>query len=383
MDFSLNQEERLIKSSIRDFLKKEIAPLVDEYETERRYITKDIFKKFEPYGITTALIPEESGGLGIGYVGYGIMVEEISQIWGSLRTLLTTNALATKLIAEHGSEYQKEKFLPKLMSMDETACFALTEPNVGSDAASIEMEAVREGDYYILNGTKTLITGGSIADTVCVYASVDRTKKAGGIAAFLVKKGESEYSTSDIRKMGMRCSPLSEIVFKDCKVPVQNRLGEEGQGLKIALSGLNSGRVSVTFGVVGAAQAALDASISYCKNRVQFGKPIGGFQLVQDIIVGMAQKVDISRLLGFRAATLLDKNIECKREASFAKLYSTEKAIEVTSKAIQLHGGYGYTQEYPVERYYRDIRHLTMAEGTTEIQKLIIGRDILKINAIS
>jgi alkylation response protein AidB-like acyl-CoA dehydrogenase len=382
MDFKLNQEQKVIRDSIRDFLNKEIAPLVEEYETEQKYITIDIFKKLEPFGYTAALIPEELGGLELSFISYAVMVEQLARTWGALRSLVTTGGLATKVIARHGTKEQRDKFLPPLMAMDEYACFALTEPNVGSDAASVETEAVRSGDFYVLNGTKTLITGGSMADVICVYATVDSSKKAKGVTAFLIKKGESEFQTSDIRKMGNRASPLSEIVFKDCKVPVENRLGEEGEGLKIALSGLNTGRVTVTFGVVGVAQAALEASIRYAKNRVQFGKPIGNFQLVQELIVDMALKVDTARLLGYRAASLLDEGIDCKREASFAKLFATEAAVDVTSKAIQVHGGYGYTEEYPVERYYRDVRHLTMAEGTTEIQKLILGRDILKLSAI-
>jgi len=383
MEFKLNQEERITKDAIRDFLKKEIMPIVEEYEVERKYITKKMLKKLEPFGITSALVPEDEGGMGLSFITYAIMVEEIGRAWGSLRTLMTTAASATKIISQYGNRTQKEKYLPPLMAMDETACFALTEPDVGSDAASVQTEAVRRGDYYILNGTKTLITGGSMADVVCVCATVDPKKKGKGVTAFLVKKGESDFQANDIRKMGMRSCPLSELVFKDCKVPLENRLGEEGQGLKIALSGLNAGRISVTFGVVGAAQAALEASINYAKNRHQFGRPIGSFQLVQELIVDMALRVDTARLLGYRAASLLDAGEDCRREASFAKLFATEGAVDVTSKAIQVHGGYGYTEEYPVERYYRDVRHLTMAEGTTEMQKLIIGRDLLKISAIS
>lgn len=382
MDFKLNQEERILKDSLWDFLKKEIVPLAEEYEAEQKYFTKDIFQKLDTFGYSAALVPEESGGLGLGFISYAIMVEQLAKAWGALRSMVTSSGLATKLIARLGTEAQKEKFLPRLLSMDEIACFALTEPNVGSDASSVETEAVRKGDYYILNGTKTLITGGSIADVMCVYATVDSSKKGKGVTAFLVKKEESEFQTSNIRKMGNRCCPLSEIVFKDTKVPVENRLGEEGEGLKIALSGLNVGRVTVTFGVIGVAQAALEAAIGYAKSRHQFGKPIGSFQLVQDLIVDMALKVDTARILGYRVATLLDEDADCRREASFAKLYATEAAVDVTSNAIQVHGGYGYTEEYPVERYYRDVRHLTMAEGTTQVQKLIIGRDILKISAI-
>jgi alkylation response protein AidB-like acyl-CoA dehydrogenase len=382
MDFKLNQEERILKDSLWDFLKKEIVPLVEEYETEQKYFTKEIFKKLDTFGYSAALVPEASGGLGLNFISYAIMVEQLARAWGSLRSMVTSSGLTTKLIAKLGTKEQKEKFLPRLLTMDEIGCFALTEPNVGSDASSVETEAVRKGDYYILNGTKTLITGGSIADVICVYATVDASKKGKGVTAFLVKKGESEFQTSNIRKMGNRCCPLSEIVFKDTKVPVENLLGKEGDGLKIALSGLNVGRVTVTFGVLGVAQAALEAAISYAKSRHQFGKPIGSYQLIQELIVDMALKVDTARILGYRVATMLDEDIDCRREASFSKLYATEAAVDITSNAIQVHGGYGYTEEYPVERYYRDVRHLTMAEGTTQVQKLIIGRDILKISAI-
>ncbi|MCB2189946.1 MAG: acyl-CoA dehydrogenase family protein [Deltaproteobacteria bacterium] len=378
MEIELNEQQRIIKDSVRKFLTKEIAPLVEEYETQRKYITKDIVKKLEDCGYASGLVPEEQGGLGLDYLTYGLMVEELSRIWPSLRTLVTSSALATKLIARVGSPEQQEKFLPRLMAMDELACFALTEPNVGSDTAALETKAERHGDHYVINGTKTLITGGSLADLVLVYAKV---KGGQGLTAFLVHKSESDYEARDIRKMGMHASPLSELAFVDCRVPDANRLGQEGEGQRIALSGLNAGRVNVTFAVVGLGQAALEASIRYAQERVQFGKAIASFQMVQDMIVRMAMKVDISRMLGFRAASLLDRGVDCRREASFAKLYATEAMVEVCNQAIQVHGGYGYTSEFPVERYFRDIRHLTMAEGTTQIQKLLLGREILGVSA--
>lgn len=381
MDFDLNEEQRMVKDTIRKFLEKEIAPLVEEHESARKPLTKTIIKKLEPLGYSRALIPEKMGGLGLDFISYFIMVEELSKVWGSLRTIVTTNGMAPYVIANRGNDRQREKFLPGLLAMDTLACFALTEPNVGSDAGAIETKAVKDGDVYVLNGTKTLITGGSMADLVLVYATVDRARKAEGVTAFLVHKDESPYQARDIRKMGMHASVLSELSFEECRVPAENRLGEEGEGLKIALSGLNIGRVTVTFAVVGLAQAALDASIRYARERTQFGKPIASFQLIQEMIVTMALKVDAARLLGYRAAEMLNRGIDCRREASFAKLFATEAAMEVTSKGIQVHGGYGYTEEFPLERYYRDARHLTLAEGTTEIQKLILGRDILGVSA--
>jgi alkylation response protein AidB-like acyl-CoA dehydrogenase len=382
MDFQLNEGQRILQKEFRRFLEKEIAPLVNEYEYERKPLTKEIIKKLEPFGYTRAIVPEERGGLG-DFVSYFIMVEELSRVWGSLRTLINVSSLAAYTIAMRGTQEQREKFLPGLFSLDHLACVALTEPNVGSDASAVEATAERKGNYYLVNGTKTMITGGSMADVVCLYATVDRSKKEKGITAFLVKKGESQFEASDIKKMGMHSSVLSELSFVDSCVPIENRLGGEGEGLKIVLTGLNIGRVAVSFGAVGIAQAALDAAISYAKKRIQFGKPIGGFQLVQEMIVDMALKVDAARLLSLRAAELLSRGIECRRESSFAKLFSTEIMMDVAYKAIQVHGGYGYTEEFPVERYYRDGRLLTLAEGTNEIQKLIIGRDILGISAIT
>jgi alkylation response protein AidB-like acyl-CoA dehydrogenase len=382
MDFQLDEGQRILQKEIRRFLEKEIVPLVNEYEYERKPLTKEIIKKLVPFGFTRAIVPAEKGGLG-DLVSYFIMIEELSRVWGSLRTLISVSSLAAYTIAMRGTKEQRERFLPGLFSLDILACFALTEPNVGSDASAVETTAERKGDHYLINGSKTMITGGSIADVVCLYATVDRAKKEKGITAFLVKKGESEFEASNIKKMGMHSSVLSELSFDDSRVPIENRLGEEGEGLRIALIGLNIGRVAVSFGAVGIAQAALDAAISHAKKRIQFGKPIGGFQLVQEMIVDMALKVDAARLLSLRAAELLSRGAECRREASFAKLFSTEMMMDVANKAIQVHGGYGYTEEYPVERYYRDGRHLTLAEGTSEIQKLIIGRDILGISAIT
>jgi len=381
MDFEFNEEQRILQNMIRKFLKKEIAPLVEEYEHQKKLLSKEIIKKLELFGYTKAIVPEERGGLGLDFVSNSIMIEEVSRVWSALRALLNVSAHVTHIIASKGTKEQRERFLPGLFSIDQLACFALTEPNVGSDASAVETKAERDGDHYVINGSKTLITGGSMADVVCLYATVDRSKKAKGVTAFLISKDESEFTARDIPKMGMHSSVLSVLSFEDCRVPVENRLGQEGEGLRIALEELNIGRVAETFSAVGIAQAALEAAIRYAKERIQFGKPIGSFQLIQEMIVDMSVKVDAARLLGYRAAELLNNGVECRRQASFAKLFSTEAMIDVTDRAIQVHGGYGYTEEFPVERYYRDGRQMALAEGTTEIQKLIIGRDILGISA--
>ncbi|RLA97826.1 MAG: acyl-CoA dehydrogenase [Deltaproteobacteria bacterium] len=383
MDFELTEEQRILKETLRKFMDREIIPLSNEYERERKIITRDILKKLVPFGYVGAEIPEEYGGFGLDTVSYCLMVEELGRAWGALRTMVTVSNLVTSLIYKFGTEEQRTQFLRRLINFDYLGAFALTEPNVGSDAGSVETTATRSGDNYVLNGTKTLITNGSIADVICVFATVDRQKGTKGITAFLVEKDKATYQTSDIPKMGMHSSVISEIVFEDCRIPASNRLGREGEGLKIALSGLNVGRCIVAFAVIGLAQACVDAAIRYAKERTQFGRPIGGFQLIQATIADMAMELDAARLLAFRAASMIDRGIKCTLEASFAKLYATEAALRIASKAIQVHGGYGYTQEYLVERYYRDARHLTMAEGTSEIQRLIIGRELLGLSAFS
>ena len=383
MDFEFTEEQKILKDMLRKFMDNEITPLANEYEEERRPITKEIIKKLEQFGYVGATIPEEYGGFDLDTVSYCIMVEELGRAWGALRSMITVSNLVTSIIYQFGTEDQRKRLVPPLISLDHIAAFALTEPNVGSDAGAVETTARRDGDEYILNGSKTLITNGGIADTICVFASVDRSKKAKGITAFLVEKSSSTYSTSNIAKMGMHSSVLSEVVFEDCRVPASSILGEEGKGLKLALNGLNVGRCIVAFAVIGLAQACLDAAVRYAKERVQFGRPIGKFQLVQEKIVDMALELDAARLLANRAAFMIDKGVNCVKEASFAKLYATEAVLRIAEKAIQVHGGYGYTQEYRVERYYRDARHLTMAEGSSEIQKLIIGREILGLSAIT
>ena len=382
MDFELTEEQKILKDTLHKFMDNEIIPLGNDYEKERRPITREVIKRLQPFGYVGATIPEEYEGVGLDTVSYCIMVEELGRAWGALRTMMTVSNLVTSVIYQFGNENQRKRLLPPLISLDYMSAFGLTEPNVGSDAGSVEATALRDGDDYILNGTKTLITNGSIADVICVFASEDRSKRARGITAFLVEKEQSAFSTSSIAKMGMHSSILSEIVFEDCRVPAANVLGENGKGFKIALSGLNVGRCIVAFAVIGLAQACLDAAVRYAKERIQFGRPIGKFQLVQEKIADMAMELDAARLLANRAASMIDRGVNCIKESSFAKLYATEAVLRIAEKTIQIHGGYGYTQEYLVERYYRDARHLTLAEGSSEIQRLIIGREILGLSAI-
>ena len=381
MDFELNEEQEILKNTARDFMQREVIPIAGEYDKNKKFPPRELIKKMIPIGYIGTVVPEEYGGHGGDYLCYFILVEELAKAWPSLRTIITTVEAVINMIFNEGSEEQKRRFLPNLLSARVLSFVGITEPNVGSDAGSIETKAVLDGDYFVINGTKILITNGSMADLGLVFCSTDKRKGPKGISALVVEKEISPYQARDIEKMGMDASVLSEIVFEDCHVPKANMLGRDGEGLKIALSLLGVGRCVVAFSVVGVAEACIEACIKYAKERRQFGKPIGSFQLVQEMIVEMVVETEAARLLAFKAGTMVNQGKRCVKEASIAKLYSSEAALRVAHKAIQIHGGYGYTREFPVERFYRDIRHLTMAEGTSEIQKLIIGREIIGISA--
>jgi alkylation response protein AidB-like acyl-CoA dehydrogenase len=381
MNLELSAEQKFIITNLRRFLEQEIEPLVNEYEKNHRPVTKDLVKKMIPFGFLGGCLPEEVGGCGIDYTTYFLMIEELSRTWPSLRGIVSvTNSLISH-IYEYGTQQQKDTYLEPLMKGDKLAFFALTEPDVGSDAASINTKAVLDGDNWILNGTKMFITNGLDGDLGAVFAQTDKSKGAKGIACFLVEKDKANYLARPIEKMGMHSCPTAELVFEDCAIPKENLLGQVGDGLKQALRFLNSARVMVSFICTGVAQACVDASVRYSKERMQFGKPIGSFQLIQARISEMVTLTNAMRLLGIQASLLLDKKAPCSREASMAKLFASENALKVAEYALQIHGGYGYSTEFPIERYYRDIRHFTLAEGTTEIQHLLIGRDVLGISA--
>jgi len=383
MDFDLTEEQRILRDTARNFIDREVIPIAEQYDKEKKFPPRELIKKMIPLGYLGSVIPEAYGGRGGEYLSYFILVEELARGWPSLRTILTTTEGAANMIYKAGTEEQRRRFLPDLLSADKLAFVGITEPDVGSDASSLQTKAVRNGDFFLINGTKILITNGSMADLGLVFCSTDREKGARGISTFVVEEAVSHYHARDIEKMGMDASVLSEIIFEDCKVPENNLIGKEGDGLKMALSLLNVGRCVVSFSVIGVAQACIEATIKYAHERVQFGKPIGSYQLVQEMIVDMVMETEAARLLSFNAGLLVNQGVRCNKEASIAKFYSTEAALRVVQKAIQIHGGYGYTKEFPIERYYRDIRHLTMAEGTSEIQKLIIGREVTGISAFT
>jgi alkylation response protein AidB-like acyl-CoA dehydrogenase len=382
MDFDLSQEQKMIQDTIRKFAKEEIAPAARENDKNARF-PREIFKKLAELGFMGTPIPEEYGGAGFDYISHAIVAEEIGRVDSSLRGTYSVQVSLVELpLFMFGSEEQKKKYLPKLTSGEWIGCYGLTEPNAGSDPASMVSSAIKEGDNYILNGQKTWITNAGIADLAIVYAKTDKDAGAKGITAFLVERGFEGFSTKDIHdKLGLRASNTGEIFLENCRVPRENVLGEVNKGFKVALSTLDFGRYTVAAGCVGTAQGCIDICKEYAKQRIQFGKPIASFQLIQQMIADMVVECEAGRLLVYRVGDMKNKGVRNTRETSIAKYYCSEMVNRVAYKAIQIHGGYGFSGEYDVERFYRDARINTLYEGTSQIQQLIIGSFELGIKA--
>ena len=377
MDTELGDDQQLLRDSARRFLEREIAPLVAEYE-RRGELPAGIYGRLVEPGFIGATVAEQHGGPGLDFTSYLLLVEELAYCWGSLRSSVTTHNMVTGIIAEFGTDEQRARHLPGLLDGRHIACFGLTEPNVGSDAGSVELVARETAGGFSLTGTKTLITNGTIAQKGVIFARLPDV----GPTAFIVDRDESPVDARPLEKMGNLATPLCELHFEDTAVPRANLLGAPGKGLRIALAGLARGRCAVAFAAVGLARGALDAAVRYARERKQFGKPIGAFQLVQEMIAEMANLTDASRLMSLRAAAALASGQKGVLESSQAKLFATESGLRVAHLGIQVHGGYGYTREFPAERFYRDLRHLTLAEGTSQIQQLVIGRELLGLDAI-
>jgi len=377
MDFELTDEQRLLRDNARRFLEREVAPRVSTAEAQGLF-PRDLYPRLAELGFVGATVPPEYGGHGLDFTSYLVLVEELAYCWGSLRSSVTTHNMVTGIIADAGTDAQRTAWVGGLTSGQLVGFFGLTEPNVGSDASGVELVAEEQGDAYRLRGTKTLITNGTVADVGLVIARIRDV----GPTGFVVDRRESPFGSRALEKMGNLATPLAELSFEDVLVPKRNLIGQPGKGLALALRGLARGRCAVAFAAIGLARAALDASIRYAKERKQFGKPIGAFQLVQAMIAEMANLTDASRLLAYRAAAALERGEKASLESSQAKLFATEAGQKVAELAVQVHGGYGYTREFPVERFYRDLRHLTLAEGTSQIQQLVIGRELLGIDAI-
>ena len=385
MDFDLTEEQMMLKTNARNFLEKEIAPVVDEYERKGPMTREDavgFIKKLMPFGYYIGQLPEEYGGSNLDEKSYGLLMEELARIWASLAGVIMIAAVGGVAL-EAQSESLKKTLVPRLLAGELIGCGAITEPNAGSNAASMETAAVLDGDDWVINGTKTWISNGSIADIVMVLCVTDRSKGPLGISQILVEKDVSPFTTRELHKLGLRAFPTSELAFVDCRVPSDNILGDPALGYKRTMVGFELARATLAAISTGIAQAAIDASINYARERMQFDKPIGSFQMIQEMIADMIAATEAMRLLTYRAFYLIDKGERCRWQSSLAKAYATELAVDVTSKAIQIHGAMGLSDEYPVERYFRDARTMTIPDGTTQIQKLVVGREVIGIRAFN
>jgi len=380
MDFDLTEEHRIFQDAIRDFAEREIAPLVDEAE-ETNVFPKQLFKKMGALGFLCPRYPVELGGGGGDKIMDCIMAEELNKVnAGIAASLMVQGGLSTQPIYRFGSEEQKQRFLIPAIKGEMIAAFALTEPDSGSDAASIKTKAVRNGDDYILNGTKIFITNGPICDFATVAAYTDPTQRGVGINLFLVEKGTPGFSVSrKLDKVGNRSIETGELVFEECRVPAENMIGEkEGGGFDMIADTLTQGRITYGSRCTGTAQAAYDLTVQYAKERIQFGKPIITFQATRFKLAEMAMNIDIMRTYTYRVAWMYDQGKKVRKESSMVKLFSAETLQRILSDSMQIHGGYGYMMEYPIQRYWRDGRLFTITEGTSEVQRLVIANETLK-----
>jgi alkylation response protein AidB-like acyl-CoA dehydrogenase len=379
MNFKLSEEHEMIRKMVRDFARNEVAPTAAERDEEERF-DREIFDKMAELGLTGIPWPEEYGGIGSDYLAYCIAVEELSRVCASTGVTLSAHtSLAGWPIYKFGSEEQKQKFLRPMALGEKIGGYGLTEPGSGSDAGGMKTTARRDDDDFILNGSKIFITNGGIADIYVVFAVTDAAQKHKGTSAFIVESDTPGFSVGKKeKKLGIRSSPTTEIIFEDCRIPAANMLGAEGEGFKIAMMTLDGGRNGIAAQAVGIAQGALDAASDYAKERVQFGKPIAQQQGVGFKLADMATSIEAARLLTYQAAWLESEGLPYGKESAMSKLFAGDTAMKVTTEAVQIFGGYGYTKDYPVERYMRDAKITQIYEGTQEIQRLVISRMITK-----
>jgi alkylation response protein AidB-like acyl-CoA dehydrogenase len=379
LDFALTPEQQQLRKTVRAFAEGEIAPHVMEWD-EASHFPIEIIPKLGEMGLLGVIFPEEYGGAGLGYIEYVIAVEELSRVDGSVGIIVAAhNSLCSNHIYKFGTAAQKQKYLTPLAQGKRIGAWSLTEPEAGSDAGGTRTTARRDGDYYVLNGSKTFTTNGHYADFCVAMAVTDKSKASHGISAFIIEKGTPGFRPGKKEnKLGLRASDTSEIIFTDCRVPAENLLGQEGEGFTGSLAILDGGRISIAALGLGMAQGALDAATKYAKQRKQFGKAISEFQAIQFKLADMATEVEAARLLVYQAAWLADqKSARFTRESSMAKLFASEVAVRVANECVQIHGGYGFIKDYPAEKYYRDVKLCTIGEGTSEIQRLVIARQLL------
>ena len=379
MDFQLNDEQLQLKKSVREFAEREIAPHVMEWDEAGEFPLATI-KELGKLGLMGIIFPPEYGGAGMGYVEYVTAIDELSRVDGSVGIIVAAH---TSLCSNHvflaGNEAQKKKYIPKLASGELIGAWGLTEPSSGSDAGSARMTASRSKGGYILNGNKTFITNGHYADVLVVIAITDRTAHTHGLSAFIVEKNTKGFRPGKKEnKLGLRASDTSELIFEDCFIPAENLLGKEGDGFIDAMRVLDGGRISIAALSLGMGQGAYVAALKYSKQRRQFGKPISDFQAIQWKLADMITEIDAARLLTMRAASMKDAGMKTTLESSMAKLYASEVAVRCANEGVQIHGGYGFIKDYPAEKFYRDVKLCTIGEGTSEIQRLVIARQIIK-----
>ena len=379
MNFSLTKEQEFVRKMVRDFAETEVEPLAADIDAEHRF-PEETVEKMAQYGLLGVPFPTEYGGAGGDHISYAITVEELSKKCASTGVICSAHtSLCCWPIFNWGTEEQRQKYLPDLLSGKKLGAFGLTEPNAGTDASGQQTRAVDGGDCWILDGAKVFITNGGYADVFVVMAMTDKSKGNHGISSFIVEKGDPGFSIGKTEdKMGICASSTTELIFQGCKIPKDRLLGEIGDGFKVAMSTLDGGRIGIASQALGIAQGALDVTIEYMKARKQFGKSLSKFQALQFVVADLETQIQAARLLVYRAADMKDKHLPYGPAAAMAKLFAAETAMHVTTKCVQLHGGYGYTKDYPVERMMRDAKITEIYEGTSEVQRMVISRDVLK-----
>jgi alkylation response protein AidB-like acyl-CoA dehydrogenase len=376
--FGLSDEQKQLQSAVRAFAEGEIAPHVSEWD-EKSEFPHEVVKKLGEMGLLGVIFPESLGGAGMGYVEYVLAIEELSRVDGSVGIIVAAhNSLCTNHIMLGGNDAQRQRWIPKLASGQWLGAWGLTEPGSGSDAAGARTTAVKKGDTWVLNGSKTFITNGGYADCAVVLAVTDKAKGTKGISAFVVEKGTKGFRPGrKENKLGLRASDTSELIFEDCEIPAENLIGKEGDGFKDAMRVLDGGRISIAALSLGMARGALDAAMKYAQERRQFGKAISEFQAIQFKLADMATELDAAWLLTMRAAQMKDAGMKVTLESAMAKLYASEAACRICDEGVQIHGGYGFIKDYPAEKFYRDVRLCPIGEGTSEIQRMVIARELL------
>jgi hypothetical protein len=379
VDFDYTPEQIHLRKSLREFAEAEIAPHVMEWD-EAQIFLFDAVKKLGRLGYLGSIFPERYGGAGLGYIEYAIIIEELSRVDGSVGIIVAAHtSLCSNHICKAGTEEHRHRYLRKLTTGEWIGYWSLTEPEAGSGAAGRRTTAVRRDEYWVLDGAKTFTTKAHFADACVAMAVTDRAGTQHGISAFIIEKGTVGFRTGKKEnKLGLRASGTGEVIFENCRLPASQLLGKQGEGFVDSLKTLDGGRISIAALALGMAQSAYDAALKYSKLRHQFGRPISEFQAIQDKLVDMATEIDASRLLIYRAASMLDKNLRVTRECATAKLFASEAAVRIANEAVQIHGGYGFIKDYPVEKFYRDVKLCTIGEGTSEIQRLVIARQLLK-----